>query len=438
MIKALINVRIYDYTNYIENGYIIFDEVILEVGQMNDFSNQNYELIDGEGDLVIPGLVNGHTHIYSTFARGMSVRFNPKDFQGILDDLWWKMDHSLDKDIVYYSAIVHAIDSLKNGVTTLIDHHASGQDILGTLNSLKEAVTETVGLRGAFAFETSDRFNIEACIEENLRFYKENQTAMARGHFGLHASMSLSEETLKRVSDVLDNAPIHIHVAESELDQTDALKHYQERVVHRLKRHGLLTPKSILTHALYVDQSEIDVIKAHDCVVALNVTSNMNNGVGLPDVMRFRKEGVPLIVGNDGISTTVVTEYLYLLYSMHHKASTPVDFGLDDVLDIIRQTYRYASSLFEIKLGEIKKDFKADFMRISYTPPTPMNTSNAFGHLFFGLFHSLRPKEVYINGLLKVEDGQVNSSLMELYEDAQTYAERLWDAIKKEEEKHES
>ena len=101
MIKALINVRIYDYTNYIENGYIIFDEVILEVGQMNDFSNQNYELIDGEGDLVIPGLVNGHTHIYSTFARGMSVRFNPKDFQGILDDLWWKMDHSLDKDMVY-------------------------------------------------------------------------------------------------------------------------------------------------------------------------------------------------------------------------------------------------------------------------------------------------------------------------------------------------
>ena len=438
MNKALINVRIYDYHQYIENGYILFNEKIIKVGSMDSFNACDCEIIDGKGDLILPNLVNGHTHIYSTFARGMSVKFNPKDFQGILDDLWWKLDRSLDLQMVYYSGIVNAVDSLKSGVTTLIDHHASGQDILGTLESLRSAVCDAVGLRGAFAFETSDRFDVEACIQENLNFIEKHHSSMTRGHFGLHASMSLSEETLKRVSKVIKNVPIHIHVAESELDQKDALEKYQERVIDRLKRHNLLNPNSILTHALYVNDDEIKTMKAHDCVVALNITSNMNNGVGLPDVIRFKDEKIPMIVGNDGISSTVATEYLYLFYSMHHKARSPIPFGLDDLKAIIINTYRYVSKLFEIKLGELKEDYQADFMRIPYTPPTPMNQDNAFGHLFFGIFHHLKPKDVYINGEKKLTDGMVEKQLLETYQQAVDYAQSLWQAIKIEEEANES
>ena len=438
MSQVLINVRIYDYHNYIENGYIRFDQKILEVGSMDDFFATDETVIDGKGDLVMPNLVNGHTHIYSTFARGMSVKFAPKDFQGILDDLWWKLDRSLDTKMVYYSGIVNAIDSLKSGVTTLIDHHASGQDILGTLESLRSAVCETVGLRGAFAFETSDRFNVEECIDENIQFMTRHQTAMTRGHFGLHASMSLSEATLKKVAKALNGKPIHIHVAESELDQIDALEKYHERVVERLHRHQLLTPKSILTHALYVDDDEIDLIKKNECVVALNITSNMNNGVGLPDVMRFKQAGVPMIVGNDGISSTVATEYLYLLYTMHHKAGSPLAFDLNDLKAIIAHTYTYANDLFEIKLGRIEKGYEADFMRLDYTPPTPMHEANAFGHVFFGLFHHLKPKDVYFGGKHTLQDGQVSRQLMAHYQEAHQYADLLWKTIKNEEDNNES
>ena len=433
MIKALINVRLYDFESYIHEGYMLFDETILEVGSMKDFKNQDYEIIDGKHDVIIPGLVNGHTHIYSTFARGLSVHFNPKDFQGILDDLWWKIDRVLTKEMIYYSGIVHAVDSIKNGVTTLIDHHASGADIIGTLKTLKEAVSDTVGLRGAYAFETSDRFDVEKCIDENISFLNQYKTPYCRGFFGLHASMSLSEETLKKVSEKLNKAPIHIHVAESILDQEDALKKYQERVVHRLNRHKLLNKNSIITHAIHVNDEELDLIKETGCVIAVNINSNMNNGVGIPDVSRFTDKKIPVIIGNDGISSTVTTEYLSLLYGMHHLHQTPLRFNLDHLKHVVQTIYRYISELFEVKIGKFKPTYQADFIRIPYQSPTPINQDNAFGHLFFGMFHSFKPKDVYIGGKLKVKDGKLESSVENLYQEAQEVALKHWNKVKEEE-----
>ena len=242
MIKAIIHATIYDFYTYIEDGYVVFDDKIIEVGRMQDFSNKNYQIIEGNESLVLPGLICGHTHLYSAFARGLSLPFQPKNFQEILDQLWWKVDGKLDLDMVYHSGLVFGLDFLKNGVTTLIDHHASGIDLLGSLNQLKKAVTKDVGLRGIFAFETSDRFDVDACIKENISFSKKNHTDTCRGLFGLHASSSLSDKTLKKVKKVIGDIPIHIHVAESVLDEADSMSKYHKPIINRLVEHGILNP----------------------------------------------------------------------------------------------------------------------------------------------------------------------------------------------------
>jgi len=426
---ALTHVHYYDFKTYAKDQYIIFDEKIVEVGPMTDFVNQDYEIIEGKGRLVMPGLINGHHHIYSTFARGLMLPFDPDNFQEILDQLWWKLDGSQDLDNVYYSGIVSGVEGVKNGITTIIDHHASGLDIRGSLETLKKAVCDEVGLRGIFCFESSDRFDIDACIEENLSFAKHHQTTKVAGLFGLHAAMSLSEESLTKISKVIGDLPIHIHVAESHMDEDLSLERYGERIIHRLDRHQLLNKNSLLVHCLYVDEAEADLIGKRKCTVALNVTSNMNNGVGLPDHDLLSKAGIPVIIGNDGIASGIAPEWLNLNFAMHHKDLTPVRFGLGQVLEMVNQTYVYASSILGCKMGRIWPGYEADLLMIPYVPPTPMNMENAFGHVCFGLANSFNPSNVWCGGKKILDDYKVEDKLMKTYQEASKSARQLWDRI---------
>jgi cytosine/adenosine deaminase-related metal-dependent hydrolase len=196
-LKAIINACIYDFHNYKQNCYILFDKEIIEVGHMQDFKGGD-EIYDARGCIIMPGLTNCHTHIYSTFSRGMSIPFNPKNFKEILEQLWWKLDSKLDKNDIYLSGLVYGIDCIKSGVTSIIDHHASGLSIRGSLQELKRSICDELGLRGIFCFETSDRFDVDECIEENIEFSRQ-RTESSAGVFGMHASMSLSDGTLEKI-----------------------------------------------------------------------------------------------------------------------------------------------------------------------------------------------------------------------------------------------
>lgn len=432
MTKAIINAIIYDFEQFHENGYVLFEDTVLKAGPMDDFNPEEAdETIDGKGHLVMPSFVVAHTHIYSAFARGWKNDETLEGFLDVLEKQWWKLDRAHTIDSIRQSAIVSAIDHLKNGVTTLIDHHASGV-VKGSLKTLSEAVSEEVGLRGMFCFETSDRFDADACIHENEDFLEGTFDEKVSGHFGLHASLSLSEETLQKVKHRLEGHPIHIHVAEGKADQTDCETKYKERVVERLDRHGLITPDSILTHALFVNGRERSIIKERGAVVALNPGSNMNNGVGLPDYQSLKKAGIPVILGNDGLSQSITNEYLNLFFTTHFFNHDPQGFGFDDLKQVIDDTYAYAGRRLGIKLGRLKKGYKADILMHPYTPPTPMDEENALGHLVFGLFSAFKPSTVFVDGEEKLRHYQVSDTLQTSYEASQKHAQKVWDATFKE------
>ena len=120
-------------------------------------SSGGHEVIDAQGKLLMPALINCHTHLYSTLARGISLPGRaPRNFPEILKKLWWRLDRALNLDDVYYSALVGLIDSAKCGVGTLVDHHSSPNACAGSLDRIEQAFRE-VGLRGVLCYETSDR-----------------------------------------------------------------------------------------------------------------------------------------------------------------------------------------------------------------------------------------------------------------------------------------
>ncbi|MCB2293276.1 amidohydrolase family protein [Clostridium algoriphilum] len=425
--KALINVNVFDYDSYKENQYVLFHNEIIDVGPMSEFKAEG-EVIECRGCIVMPGLINCHTHIYSTFARGINISFDPKSFKDILDKYWWKIDRSCNKATVYYSGLINGYESLSNGVTTIIDHHASGIDITGTLDELKKSLCNVVGMRGIFCFETSDRFDINKCIDENLKF-TSYRTEKSAGLFGMHASMSLNDKTLKKIQECIEDLPIHIHVAESIEDENDCMQKYGITVIERLQNFNLLKENSILAHCVHINEVEADIIAKSKAYVAINPTSNMNNAVGLVDYRLLKERNIPCIIGNDGLGTNITREYLNLFFGMKSRFKSPAAFTLEDLRVVIDNGYKYASKTLGIKLGRIKKGYKADMLIVPYNAPTNINIDNAFEHVFYGVFDNFHPREVYCDGNCLIKNYNTKVNIKEVYSKAQQEADRLWERI---------
>ncbi|MCY6959278.1 amidohydrolase family protein [Clostridium brassicae] len=426
--KALINANIFDFHKFKKNSYILFhDGEIKEVGDMIEFPGAD-EVFDCSGTIVMPGLINCHTHVYSTFSRGMNVEFNPKKFQDILDQLWWKLDGQLDKESVYYSGLIYGCECIRNGVTSIIDHHASGLDIKGSLDQLKKGICDELGMRGIFCFETSDRFDIKECIEENIEFAK-NKSQQCTGLFGMHASMSLSDNTLKEISSIIEAIPIHIHVAESEEDVEDCHKKYNKSIIKRLSDFGLLNQNSILAHCVHMNEEEVELIAKSGCSIAMNPTSNMNNAVGLANYDIFRKFKVPCMIGNDGLGVNITRDFLNIVFGMKNRLNSPTKFDLDDLVKVINNGYEYVSNILGIKVGKIEKGYKADLITIPYNPPTPLNKDNILGHLFFGVFDNFHPRDTWCSGKCMMSDYKLNIDTDSIYSKARCESEKVWKRI---------
>lgn len=431
--KAIINVRIYDYNRYIENGFVVFDKKIEQVGPMSSFKDKGYQIIDGQGQLLLPNFVCNHAHIYSIFARGMILPFNPHNFLEILEQMWWKMDAKIDNETTYYSGICAGKEFIENGVTTIIDHHASGTDIIKSLTMLKKSLVDTLGLRAILCFETSDRYPVDQCIKENISFMRRYHTDHLAGLFGMHASMTLSDKTLAAVSRQLKGGPIHIHVAESQMDEDDSMDKYHTTIMERLEKHNLVNENSLIVHGVTISDKELDIVAKHKAYMVVNTTSNMNNAVGLPNVCNYLKHGIKVLVGNDGLSSNMANEYNGVFYTAHLYNKSPLAMSLGEILEMINNSYEYASKMLNIKLGKIEKDYEADFMLLPYKPFTKMDDTNAFGHIFYGIYPALKPNDVYASGKCLLKNRKIISKkAKEQFEQSLEVSNKLWARIKEE------
>lgn len=391
--KAIINARIYDYENYIENGYIIYNDKIVDVGDMADFDG-HYELYDAKGMLILPGLINSHTHIYSALFRGSPLNASPNDFIQVLEQIWWKFDKALTLDAIKESAKAYCNESLLSGVTSLIDHHASGE-IENSLLTLHHQL-DHAGIKHLLCFESSDRYDIDACIDENTKY------SSIKGHFGLHAGLSLSDASLEKIAARREK-PIHVHVAESDIDEQISMASHGMRVVKRLEKYNLLSEDSILAHCLYINDEEAALIKKYKCSVAINPTSNLNNAVGLYNQSLLHEYDIPILVGTDGLGPNVAKEYQNLYYVGNQSNVHPSQIDLDWIKKQLKHSYAYFNKMNSTKIGLIEKDYISDFIMIDYQDITPINKDNIFGHVLFGVFEALKPHTVIIDGVKRVD-----------------------------------
>ncbi len=425
----------------VEDGAILIDGATIEAvldraGRSRLCLPAQVERVDASGRLAIPGLINAHAHLYSSLARGMSVPgFAPTTFGEILEGLWWKLDKALDPESIRASALVGAMEAARSGVTTLVDHHASPHAVSGSLRVLEEAVCGEVGLRGSFAYEVSDRDGPEIAlqgIEENAGFLSVDRpgNGQVSGLFGLHASFTLSDATLRRVADRLpEKVGVHIHVAEGPEDEADSTAHHGMRVVERLDRFGLLRPTSILAHCLHLNEQEKDKVAERGAIVVHNPRSNMNNAVGTFDLPGFLGRRVLTGLGTDGLGANLLGELFAAGTLQKHSTGDPRAGGFDALHALLFENNRaIVERLFGLRTGRIEPGEAADLALLDYTPPTPIEAANVLGHLLFGVaVHDLRVCALFVAGRPILLDGRfVDLDEERIYAEARSVAERLW------------
>lgn len=377
------------------------------------------DTIDCKGKYVTKSFAVGHHHVYSALARGMGApKKNPENFVEILEYIWWNLDKCLDKEMIEYSALTTAMACAKAGSTFVIDHHASPFAVENSLEIIAEAF-DKVGVSHLLCYEITDRDGpkiTQQGLVETEKYLSNNQ-----GLVGLHASFTISDETMLKAVALMQkyDSGIHIHVAEDTADQIHCEQNFGKRVVERLNEFGILkSPKTILGHCLHLSENERHLIKNSPAWVVQNMESNLNNQVGLFNATGL---GSNIMLGTDGMHSDMLRSAKAAFFA--GQKSDNIDY--QSAYQRFRNVHHYLNS------NNFAGDGENNLVVLDYDTPTAFHQDNFLGHFLFGL-NSNHILHVISKGELIVKDRTIQKvEEKEILNVSQKLSEKLWAKMQK-------
>jgi cytosine/adenosine deaminase-related metal-dependent hydrolase len=412
----------------LNNGYFLkeindkiipfYGNIVIENGLITAYDKSitynNYKVFDLGGRVVTKPLTNFHEHIYSKLAKGLSINSPMDDFGKILSDYWWKEDLCLTEESIYYSTLLTGIESIKNGIGYIFDHHSSPNFISGSLDIISEAI-KYLKLDSVLCFEVTDRNGKEKklqSVKENFDYISKNNASL-KGMIGLHASFTIDDSTIKSISELNKDlkAGIHVHICEGDEDATISVEKYGKRPLKRFLDYNLLNEKSILAHGVKLQIKELEELKNRNIALAINVDSNLNNFVGIHN-FNYLLNNI-ILLGSDGMHSNI-------LKSLKNSFLLSRNSGLtfEKSFDLIKNIH-FGSKVFQSKYfnsDNLSYGDNGNLVVWDYIPPTPVTEENVWGHIIYGLTES-RAKHFIKNGkflmkdfnLLNVDEDRINN-----------------------------
>ena len=377
------------------HSVLIKDDKIFKIAPSEEFKDNYTKVIDASGKVVMPGYINAHMHFYSTLVRGLGKAKPSANFVEVLKNLWWKLDKILTPETNYYSTIIMLFSAIRKGTTTLIDHHASPFSVRGSLMQIAKAVKES-GLRASLCYELSDRDGEKIAqegLDENAEFIKycnDLNDPTIKALFGLHASFTINDTTLAKAATIGKNlnAGFHIHAAEAMSDEDHCLQNHKMTVIERLNKFGILGRNTITAHCVHINENEMDILAETNTIVVHNPQSNMNNAVGIADIIKLANKGIRVGLGTDAMTVNMPEELRVGLWAQHLRNENPSCGFMEMVSTLLVNNPEIASSHFGIPLGKIEENAAADVILVDYFSPTPLDENTYLGHIVFGLSQS--------------------------------------------------
>jgi 5-methylthioadenosine/S-adenosylhomocysteine deaminase len=275
----------------VENGRII------EICSVNEPVKTGADVVDAKGCLVLPGLVNTHTHAAMTLLRSYADDVELMDW---LEHKIWPAEDRLTSDDVYWGTRLAIQEMVLGGTTTFLDMYYFMEDIL--------RASEESGVRAVLSRGLVGGPDAEKSLQDSVDFYQKwNGTSNGRIRVMLapHAPYTCPPEFMRDISAVAGDLDcgIHVHLAETETEEKQILGKYGMRPFEYLVAAGMLERKVIAAHCVWLNSEEIAEIAKHTWGVAHNPISNLKLASGVALVPEMVKLGIPVGLGTDGAAS---------------------------------------------------------------------------------------------------------------------------------------
>ena len=339
------------------------------------------KILDGSRKAVIPGFVNAHTHAAMTLFRGFG---DDMPLMPWLEQKIWPNEAKMTREDVYWGAKLACLEMIKSGTTTFFDMYQRPR--------VTADVTEEMGLRGIIAgvcFDGFDKEVAEKCNRHNERLIQDvdNYSKRVRFSIGPHAIYTVSGELLTWAHQFAmeHQIPIHLHLAETEGEVKDSLDRFGLTPVRYLYELGVLSPRLIIAHGIYIDDDELRMLADHEVKVVHNPASNMKLASGMHFKFKeMRQLGITVGLGTDGCSSSNNLDMIEAmkLASLLGKAWRKDPEALT-ANEMLQAATAEGAVMFGLKAGQIKEGYLADLCLIDLNTPAFTPNFNFVSNLVY-------------------------------------------------------
>lgn len=374
LIKTMATVTMCDECGVIENAYIhIKDNVIEYVGTQKPDGSFD-RIIDAEGMVAMPGLVNAHTHTAMTVLRSYADDMNLQDW---LFEKIFPFEDTLTPELVYKSSVNGIKEMLSTGTTCFNDMYFFQQE---TANAARE-----LGMRGVLNEGITDSvLDIKIKKTEAL-----NLDCLHKKGISPHAVYTCNPDTLKGCALYAKkhNMRIHTHLSETEKENEDCIKEYGMTPTELMEKCGVFDVPTTAAHCVWLSEGDMEILKKHNVTVVHNPISNLKLASGIADIPRIVQKGINVALGTDGASSNNnldMFEEIKLMGILHKGVKKdPTVLPAWDVLKAA--TVNGARALGYDNLGMLKKGYLADLILVDFDVPHLTPNNNAVSNLAYAV-----------------------------------------------------
>lgn len=413
----------------IRNGAVaVKGSVIAAVGSADNIEHEYSatRVIEEKNAVIMPGLINTHTHAPMVYFRGMADDMPLKEW--LEDHIWPAEAKWLGHEFVRDAAELACIEMVRAGVTIYNDMYFYGAASAGSVH--KVGMRAVLGA-GVVDFPTVVAQTPDGYLEKAESFIEEfRNDPLVVPSIAPHAPYTCGPDTYKKVVKAAEkyNVPIHTHLSETEWEVGEVQRLYGKRPIEHLDSIGCLNERMVAAHCVWVDENEIELLAEKGVSVSHCLESNLKLASGIAPVIEMIKKGVKVTFGTDGAASNNDLDILSEMSTAAklHKAVSADPTILDARTALSMATRSGAEALgLGDRLGRIENGYLADIIIIDFNAPHLSPLYNVYSHLVYSA-KSSDVKHVMVNGrMVLVDRHAVCCSQDEIIEKARRWARKI-------------
>jgi len=406
--------------------------VVIEDGKITEIGEKTKEraetVIDAKGSVVMPGLVNTHTHAAMTLFRGYADDLQLAEW---LEKHIWPAESQLRAEDVYRGSLLACLEMIRSGTTSFADMYFF-------MDETAKAV-ESSGLRASLSHGLIELWNEEkgaTDLKEGKRFVRAWQGAAdgrIKTMYGPHAPNTCSDEYLAKVREESrkDGAGIHIHLLETEAELLAMKERYGKCSVHMLEDIGFFGPDVLAAHCVWLSDGDIEILRERGVNVSHNPISNMKLASGTAPVYKMLERGVNVSLGTDGCASNNNLDLFEEMKTaaLLHKLSTGNPTALP-ARQVLKMATVNGARALGTETGMLKAGMKADLIIVDMKKPHLTPCFDIPSHLVYSAGGS-DVRTTIVDGKVLMDDYRVLVlDEQKVLEEAQKAAEELVARVK--------